>query len=102
MKDYTDKQEQETVIQFDRTQDEMSIWTSDTTVITKLDKIYPRHHVYKTNRHVWAVEYLVPKRLLTFRSKIISRKERENDVKEKMEKARASRSVAKKKKKGGR
>ena len=68
MKDYTDKQEQETVIQFDRTADDMSIWTSDTTIMTKLDKIYPRHHVQKQNRHVWAVEYLVPKRLLTFRS----------------------------------
>lgn len=68
MKDYTDKQEQETVIQFDRAQDEMSIWTSDTTVMTKLDKIYPRYRVQKQNRHVWAVEYLVPKRLLTFRS----------------------------------
>lgn len=95
MKDYTDKQEQETVIQFDRVQDEMSIWTSDTTVITKLDKIYSRHRVHKQNRHVWAVEYLVPKRLLTFRSG-------KNKVSDATKKARSDAMKTINKKKGGR
>ena len=67
MKEYTAKEEQETVIEFEREPDEMIIWTSDTKMITKLDKIYPRYQVFKTNRHIWAVEYRVPKKLLTFR-----------------------------------
>lgn len=61
--------EQETVVQFDRDGETMNIYTSDTTIMTKLDKIYKRKREHRADGQLYAVEYDVDKRLLTFRSK---------------------------------
>ena len=95
MKEYTAKEEQETVIEFEREPDEMRIWTSDTKMITKLDKIYPRYQVFKTNRRIWAVEYRVPKKLLTFRRG-------KNSISDSTKKARSAAMKTLNKEKGGR
>lgn len=60
--------EQETVVQYDRNGETMTIYTSDTTQMTRLDKIYSRH-----KEHRQAVEYVVDKSLLSYRSKRVKR-----------------------------
>lgn len=89
-------EEQETVVQFDRTSDNMSIYTSDRRYITKLDKIYKRSKEFKYNGKVEAVEYIVPVKLLTFRSKPVQRKalteEQKKEKVEAMKKNRKNRS----------
>lgn len=65
--------EQETVIQFDRDGETMNIYTSDSTVMTKLDKIYKRTREHRADGQLYAVEYDVDKRLLSFRSKLTKR-----------------------------
>ena len=61
--------EQETVIQFSRDGETMNIYTSDSTVMTKLDKIYKRKREHIADGQIYAVAYDVDKRLLSFRSK---------------------------------
>ena len=62
-------EEQETVIQYDRTGELMHIYTSDTTQMIRFDKIYKRSKEHRAEGEVVAVEYDVPKRLLTCRAK---------------------------------
>lgn len=65
--------EQETVVQYDRNGETMTIYTSDTTQMTRLDKIYSRHKEHKQGGEVVAVEYVVDKKLLSYRSKRFKR-----------------------------
>ena len=68
--------EQETTIQFDRDGDMARIWTSDTTVMTKLDKLVKTSDLWECtdavtetdSLRVVAKEYRCPKRLVSFRS----------------------------------
>lgn len=62
-------EEQETTIVFDRAGDTMRIYTADTTMITYLDKRYPRAKEYTDKGGLYAVEYVVDKNLLSFRTK---------------------------------
>lgn len=67
--------EQETTVQFDRDGDYARIWTSDSTVITKLDKAAKDNNSpweitdFETNDtgDVIAREYRVPKYMVSFR-----------------------------------
>ena len=72
-------EEQETTINFSRTQDAASVWTSDKTVMTKLDKLcnsapdfYKLIAEHKAQDDVGAItskEYRISdKRMLSFRS----------------------------------
>ena len=61
--------EQETVVQYDRNGDTMTIYTSDSTQMTRLDKIYKRSREHRQAGEVMAVEYKADKRLLSYRSK---------------------------------
>ena len=65
--------EQETVVQYDRDGDTATIYTSDSTQITRLDKIYKRHREHKDNGEIIAVEYVIDKKLVSYRSKRIQR-----------------------------
>jgi len=60
-------EEQETVIQFDRISKVMTIWTSETTTMNRLDKIYPSVKTDVVEGKVYAKTYQVDKRLLSFR-----------------------------------
>lgn len=62
--------EQETVVQYDRNGETMTVYTTDSTQITRLDKIYQRHKEHKQAGEVVAVEYVVSKRLLSYRSRV--------------------------------
>lgn len=63
--------EQQTTINFFRKDAEVSIWTSDKTQITEFDKKYKPAKEHKDeNGNVYAVEYVVDKKLLFFRSKL--------------------------------
>ena len=64
----TPVEEQETVIQFDRTETTINIYTCDKMMITKLDKLYPRAKEDVSDRKIRAVTYEIPKRLLSFRN----------------------------------
>lgn len=66
-------EEQETTIVFGRTDDTMRIYTSDVTQITMLDKRYPRTKEYTDKGGLYAVEYVVDKDLLSFRTKKVKR-----------------------------
>lgn len=66
-------EEQETTIVFDRAGDTMRIYTADTTMITYLDKRYPRAKEYTDKGGLYAVEYVVDKDLLSFRTKKVKR-----------------------------
>lgn len=61
--------EQETVVQYDRNGETMTIYTSDSTQMTRLDKIYQRHKEHRQAGEVVAVEYVVSKKLLTYRAR---------------------------------
>lgn len=65
--------EQETVVQYDRNGDTMTIYTSDSTQMTRLDKIYKRSREHRQAGEVVAVEYKADKRLLSYRSKIVKK-----------------------------
>lgn len=65
--------EQETVVQYDRNGETMTVYTTDSTQITRLDKIYQRHKEHKQAGEVVAVEYVVDKKLLSYRSKRVKR-----------------------------
>lgn len=65
--------EQETVVQYDRNGETMTVYTTDSTQITRLDKIYQRHKEHKQDGEVVAVEYVVDKNLLSYRSRRVKR-----------------------------
>ena len=61
-------EEQETVIQFDRNGKACHVYTTDTTMMTKLDKIHKRvKHDFADGKPI-AAYYEFDKKLLTFRS----------------------------------
>lgn len=74
--DYIPVDEQETTISISRDRDEAHIWTSDQTMITKLDKmvainsgVYVVHDTTESEGgRVLVREYRMPKRLVSFRS----------------------------------
>ena len=66
--------EQETVIQWYRTNDAAMIYTSDRTMITKLDKIYPRRKELYDHGKIYAVEYEIATSLLSFRKQRVTQK----------------------------
>lgn len=89
-------EEQETVIQYRRVDDFLTIWTSDPTVMTKLDKQeeWVLTKTEKADNKVYAKEYRAPKRLLSFRSKLIKRdltEEQKKVAAERMKKYNAAR-----------
>lgn len=61
--------EQETVIQFDRNSDTCTVYTTDSTMMTKLDKIHKRVKQNYANGKPIAAYYEFNKKLITFRSK---------------------------------
>lgn len=65
--------EQETIIQISRDTKTARIYTTDSRMANKLDKIYQRTSVTKNHRRIVAVEYEVPERLINFRAKIAKR-----------------------------
>lgn len=65
--------EQETIVQYDRNGDTATIFTSDVTQMTRLDKIYPRHREHRNADGLTAVEYVIDKGLVSFRAKRIKR-----------------------------
>lgn len=74
--DYIPIDEQETTISISRDRDEAHIWTSDQTMITKLDKmiainpgVYVVHDTTENEEgRILVREYRMPKRLISFRS----------------------------------
>ena len=62
--------EQETVLTIDRETRRAYIYTSDTRFINKLDKLYERKKVHRNADGITAVEYEVPEKFISFRSKI--------------------------------
>lgn len=61
--------EQETIVQYNRDGSTATIYTSDTTQMTRLDKIYSRHKEHRNGGEVVAVEYIVEKGFIAYRSK---------------------------------
>lgn len=90
-------EEQETVINFQRVGNNASIWTSDSTMITKIDKLcekspefYKVQSVDIVDGKVLAKEYLITdKNLISFRSGHAKRELTEEQRKELAERARA-------------
>lgn len=69
-------EEQETVINYGRNDKDMTIYTTDSTVITKLDKcvaagLYEVIELHKVKGHVVGKTYKASKKLLSFRTKIV-------------------------------
>ena len=62
--------EQECVITIDRDTRCARIYASDTRYINKLDKIYKRVRIHQNCDGITAVEYEVPEKMISFRSKI--------------------------------
>ena len=67
-------EEQETVINYGRNDKDMTIYTTDSTVITKLDKcvaagLYEVIELHKVKGHVVGKTYRASKNLITFRTK---------------------------------
>ena len=73
--------EQETVIQFDRNGTVCHVYTTDLTVMTKLDKIHKRVKQDYVNGKPIAAYYEFDKKLLSFRSKRVSRNYTEDERK---------------------
>lgn len=66
--------EQETVVNYGRTEADMTIYTTDSTVMTKLDKavkggLYEVIELHKVKGKVIGKTYKASKRLLSFRTK---------------------------------
>ena len=60
-------EDQETVVQYDRTSKKMTIYTTDSTTMTRLDKIYRSVKFDVVDGKVVAKTYEADKRLLSFR-----------------------------------
>ena len=94
--DYIPIEEQETTIQISRDRNEAHIWTSDQTMITKLEKmvainpgVYVIHDTTENEEgRVLAREYRMPKRLLSFRSPVKSSEEQRQQRLENLKRAR--------------
>ena len=83
--------EQETVIQFDRNGKVCHVYTTDLTVMTKLDKKYKRVKQDYINGKPIAAYYEFDKRLLSFRSKVMKKNlsdEEKKKARERLEKNR--------------
>lgn len=71
--------EQETVINFERDSDVCTVWTSDTTMMTKLDKLTKNNDDWKlievnmTKGEVVSKRYFTNKSLISFRGHKVSR-----------------------------
>ena len=65
--------EQETVIQFDRNGTVCHVYTTDPTMMTKLDKVHKRVKQDYVNGKPIAAYYEFDKRLLSFRSKVMKK-----------------------------
>lgn len=89
--------EQETVIQISRDGDVATIYTSDSTMMTKMRKIYPCHRQHVNRGEVVAEEYRVPKPLISFRKKRVKRTltaEQKEAMKKNLKAARAKKANA--------
>lgn len=87
--------EQETVIQFDRNSTVCHVYTTDSTVMTKLDKIHKRVKQDYVNGKPIAAYYEFDKRLLSFRSKIMKKNlsdEEKKKARERLERNRKRKS----------
>ena len=95
--------EQETVIRFGRDSDECEIYTSDSTMLTKLDKLaaeeneeaplwkVKEEHRTKNGHELVGKTYVTNKRLVSFRSRIVTRElteEQKKELADRMRKAR--------------
>lgn len=72
--------EQETTVSFSRDSDTASVWTSDSTVMTKLDKLVESNpecwqltRTDKVGKDIVGKEYTTKKKLISFRSKVTER-----------------------------
>ena len=74
--------EQETTINFGRVDEDLVLWTSDKTVMTKIDKLEEWELIKadKINGEVVAKKYKADKRLLTFRSRRIKMDEERKQI----------------------
>ncbi len=87
--------EQETVVQFGRNDEYMTIYTTDSTMMTKLDKcvkggeyeVIEIHKLQKSDKIIGKT-YRAKKRLLSFRKKFIEREMTEEQRKASAERAR--------------
>ena len=61
-------EDQETVITMDRASGVATVWTSDTRMMTKLDKLYLVVDEDKVDMEVWAKKYQVPLKYISFRT----------------------------------
>lgn len=90
--------EQETTIQFSRDLDTAYIWTSDSTIMTKLDKLVETSGCWKiedvgrVNGEVVSKEYSTLKRLISFRAKPTERVMTEEQKQASAERLRLARS----------
>ena len=83
--------EQETVIVIDRETRRATIYTTDTRYMNKLDKIYKRKNTRLNDGKIAALEYEVPEKLVSFRSKATKRnltEEQRQAFTERMKKAK--------------
>ena len=80
--------EHECVITIDRETHCARIYASDTRYINKLDKIYKRVRIHQNCDGITAVEYEVPEKMITFRSKILKLALSEEQKRERTKKAR--------------
>ena len=72
--------EQETIISFGRTDEKATVYSTDKTLITRLDKIVSKNpteikvdEVQEENGKVIAKTYKMPKKFISFRSKSVER-----------------------------
>ena len=61
--------EQETVVQYSRNTDTATIYTTDSTVVNKLDKKYKRTRIHRSGGQISAIEYDIPKKMISYRVK---------------------------------
>lgn len=69
------REEQETVITFDRASDEMNVYTADPNLMARLDKLdaYKKWREHRFEGKVIAADYRADKKLLTLRTKKLTR-----------------------------
>lgn len=58
--------EQETVVQYSRNTDTATIYTTDSTVVNKLDKKYKRTRIHRSGGQISAIEYDIPKKMISY------------------------------------
>lgn len=89
--------EQETVIQFSRSDNIANVWTSDTTVMTKIKKFiddgdWEVIESGKVDGEVVSMRYRAPKKLISLRKAIVTREltdEQRIEIAERMKKVRS-------------